>query len=170
MDNWLPFPAVCNLLCRVPSSRSLWDALVDSSVSIKGTGLGRDVSRHSDIVSYSTLAFVSFQGVGTNESALIEILCSRTDTELVAIKNEYQSVYGRTLETDLDGDTNGDFKDILIAILQRPVETNNNVVDVAKIKQVLTHSDKSVRQWGIEMDKATPSLFGYLSRTSACLK
>lgn len=75
------------------------------------------------------------KGVGTSESVLIEILCSRTDTELVAIKNEYQSVYGRTLEADLGGDTSGDFKDILITILQRPVETNNNVVDVAKIKQ-----------------------------------
>ncbi|KAM3724151.1 Annexin [Dirofilaria immitis] len=71
----------------------------------------------------------------TNESLLIEILCLRTGLELTAIKNEYQIIIGNKLENDIAKHTNGDLKDILMIIIQKPITTNDDIVDMEKIKQ-----------------------------------
>lgn len=57
------------------------------------------------------------QGLGTNESVLIDILCSRNTSELEAIANEYQNEFGKSLEEDIISDTSGDFKNLLVALL-----------------------------------------------------
>uniref|UniRef100_A0A0R3RKG0 Annexin n=1 Tax=Elaeophora elaphi TaxID=1147741 RepID=A0A0R3RKG0_9BILA len=66
-------------------------------------------------------------GLGTTEITLIDILCSRSDDELNAIKNEYQDEYGRTLESDIIGDTSGDFKELLLALLNNRRDQSESV-------------------------------------------
>ena len=50
--------------------------------------------------------------LGTKDSALIGIICSRTPSQLYAIKQAYQTMYRRTLEHHIDGDTSGDYRKV----------------------------------------------------------
>ncbi|CAI2349254.1 unnamed protein product [Caenorhabditis sp. 36 PRJEB53466] len=58
------------------------------------------------------------KGLGTNEKNLIEILTTRTNEEIEAAKNTYFMTYQKSLEDAVSADTSGDFKRLLIVILQ----------------------------------------------------
>lgn len=57
----------------------------------------------------------AMKGVGTDESDLIEILCTKSNSEINDIKACYEREYGRKLETDIAKETSGDFKGLLMA-------------------------------------------------------
>jgi len=59
-----------------------------------------------------------FQGLGTRESVLIEIMTTRSNSQIQAIKEVYFSLYEKSVESDIKGDTSGDFEDLLIALLK----------------------------------------------------
>ena len=59
----------------------------------------------------------AIKGAGTDEAALIEILCTRTPDEIKAIKEEYKKHFKKNLEKDVASDTSGDFKRILISMV-----------------------------------------------------
>lgn len=46
----------------------------------------------------------AIKGLGTKESALNDVLLSRSNADLTAIKHRYQQLYHRTLESDVKGD------------------------------------------------------------------
>ncbi|CEF64345.1 Annexin family and Annexin repeat-containing protein [Strongyloides ratti] len=58
----------------------------------------------------------SMKGLGTRENILIEIMCSRSNSEIHQIKSVYQQLYGRNLENDICGDTSGYFKNFLLCL------------------------------------------------------
>ncbi|XP_045617471.1 annexin B9 isoform X1 [Procambarus clarkii] len=58
----------------------------------------------------------AMSGIGTNERTLVEILCTRDNASLMAIKNAYYQHYRKKLENDLGGDTSGDFRRLLISM------------------------------------------------------
>lgn len=58
------------------------------------------------------LLYEAMQGIGTKDSALIGIICSRTPSQLYAIKQAYHTMYRRTLEHHIDGDTSGDYRKV----------------------------------------------------------
>uniref|UniRef100_A0AC35TRV1 Annexin n=1 Tax=Rhabditophanes sp. KR3021 TaxID=114890 RepID=A0AC35TRV1_9BILA len=60
--------------------------------------------------------YKAMSGLGTNESVLIEILCSRNNQQLHAIKQAYRTKYGHELERDIKSDTSGYFERILVAL------------------------------------------------------
>lgn len=47
----------------------------------------------------------AMKGAGTDERALIEILCTRTNAEIAAIKVAYKEQIGRDLEKDVTSET-----------------------------------------------------------------
>ncbi|VDM92353.1 unnamed protein product [Litomosoides sigmodontis] len=96
-----------------------------------------------------------------NESLLIEILCLRTNSEIDAIKNEYQTARGSSLETDVAKRVNGDLRDILLSVLQKSLVANNNdIVDVEKIR----HCVKKILGEKKKIDKlAMKNIIGSLS-------
>ncbi|GAB1607167.1 annexin A4 [Argonauta hians] len=51
--------------------------------------------------------------LGTDESTIVEILFTRTNEQIGLIKEEYEKLYGKTLEMDIAADTSGDFLDLL---------------------------------------------------------
>uniref|UniRef100_A0A1I7WR57 Annexin n=1 Tax=Heterorhabditis bacteriophora TaxID=37862 RepID=A0A1I7WR57_HETBA len=55
-----------------------------------------------------------FQGLGTKESVLIEIMTSRTNQQIVNISAVYKQLYNKDLERDLIGETSGSFKYIML--------------------------------------------------------
>ncbi|KAK0417513.1 hypothetical protein QR680_013057 [Steinernema hermaphroditum] len=58
----------------------------------------------------------AMQGLGTKESVLIELMCSRTNAQIVELKTTYRQLYGKELEGDLDGETSGCFKRLLVSL------------------------------------------------------
>jgi hypothetical protein len=60
----------------------------------------------------------AMKGLGTKEGVLSEIIGSRTPQELQAIKQVYAANYGETLENAVASDTSGDYKNLLLALLQ----------------------------------------------------
>ncbi|XP_070543641.1 uncharacterized protein [Ptychodera flava] len=58
------------------------------------------------------------KGLGTDEDALIEILCTRTNAEILAAKEEYDRMFKRSLEDDVISDTSGHFRRILVSCIQ----------------------------------------------------
>ncbi|XP_053176050.1 annexin A2-like [Scomber japonicus] len=75
----------------------------------------------------------SMKGLGTDEESLIEMVCSRSNDELVDIKKVYKDMFKKELEKDIAGDTSGDFAKLLLALVQTKRDEPSNVVDYQKI-------------------------------------
>ncbi|KAM3957154.1 annexin B10 isoform 4-T4 [Aphomia sociella] len=57
------------------------------------------------------------EGLGTDEHALIEILCTRTKREIAAIVEAYERLYNRPLAEHMCSETSGDFRRLLTLIV-----------------------------------------------------
>ncbi|XP_075070140.1 annexin A13 [Mixophyes fleayi] len=60
----------------------------------------------------------AMKGAGTNESLLIQILCTRDNKQIRNIKEAYKRLHDRDLEKDVQSETSGYFRKILISLLQ----------------------------------------------------
>ncbi|KAG7245343.1 hypothetical protein INR49_010793 [Caranx melampygus] len=77
----------------------------------------------------------SIKGLGTDEETLIEILCSRSNDELVEIKKVYKELFKKDLDKDVAGDTSGNFAKLLLALVQTKRADPSSIVDYEKIDQ-----------------------------------
>ena len=72
----------------------------------------------------------AIKGLGTDEKALIEILCTRPSNVIEEIKKRYGEMYpGRSLLKDIESDTSGNFRKILRSLLSanRPPNTQPDI-------------------------------------------
>lgn len=77
----------------------------------------------------------AIKGLGTDEEVLIEILCSRSNAELVEIKQVYKDWIKKDLDKDVAGDTSGNFAKLLLALVQTKRDEPSSVVDYEKIDE-----------------------------------
>merc|ERR1712226_1597069 len=56
------------------------------------------------------------EGAGTDEKAIIDILCTRDNGEIELIKRLYEKRFGKELVKDMRGDSSGNFKMILTSL------------------------------------------------------
>lgn len=73
----------------------------------------------------------SMKGAGTDESVLIELLCARSNNEIKAVKAAYETSFKRKLEKDIQSETSGHFKRLLVSQCNA-ARDENPVVDQAK--------------------------------------
>lgn len=73
------------------------------------------------------------KGLGTDDSVLIEVLCSRTNREINELKAAYSELQGRDLITDIRGDTSGDYQKLLLALAQG-TRDESYMVDLNQVK------------------------------------
>ncbi|KAI0207621.1 Annexin A7 [Lamellibrachia satsuma] len=57
----------------------------------------------------------AMKGAGTDEATLVEIMCSRTNDHIDAIKQAYEEEFERNLEEDFQNETSGNFKRLLVS-------------------------------------------------------
>ena len=70
--------------------------------------------------------YKAMKGLGTNEGVLIEIIGTRNSQQLQEIKDIFEKEYKNTLENWVNGDTSGNFRLLLIALLQCNRSNNPN--------------------------------------------
>jgi len=58
----------------------------------------------------------AMSGLGTKEKRLVDVLCTATNNDIRMMNASYQRLYGRPLEKDLQGDTSGHFRRLLVSI------------------------------------------------------
>ncbi|KAL1451343.1 hypothetical protein WDU94_005730 [Cyamophila willieti] len=89
-------------------------------------------------------------GVGTTESTLVEILCSTSNAEIHAIRQAYETEYKRSLDKDIEGDTSGHFKKLLISIAQGRRDENQSVDKRAAMEDAQKLYKAGELQWGTD--------------------
>lgn len=105
---------------------SVWDdldLLLDSPSSLTVTSSARGTVK--DKVNFKVEEDVSalrkaIEGLGTTEKTLIEVLTQRSNAQRQLIAKAYEKATGRKLVDDLEGDTHGDFEDLLVALVTPP--------------------------------------------------
>ena len=95
----------------------------------------------------------AMKGLGTDERALIEVICTRSNQEIHAIKAAYKEMYTRDLEKDLVSETSGHFKRLLVSCVQGNRDESTEV-DMAKAKREAEELYKAgEKRWGTDESK-----------------
>jgi len=90
------------------------------------------------------------KGLGTDEEALIELLTTRSNEQLNAAKQAYQTMFNRDIEKDIKSDTSGFFQKVLVSLLtaSRP---NTNMVDKTQAKiDAQSLLNLGAKKWGTD--------------------
>ncbi|PVD38915.1 hypothetical protein C0Q70_01540 [Pomacea canaliculata] len=92
----------------------------------------------------------AMRGAGTDEAALIEILCTRSNSQIHTINNTYKMMYGRKLEEDIISETSGHFRKLLVSMSvggrmeNQPVDMQKAQADAQKVYNA------GERRWGTD--------------------
>lgn len=70
------------------------------------------------------------KGFGTDEAKLINILCKRTYAQRQEISLVYKTSYGKDLTKNIESETSGDFRTLLVALLTKPM-----VIEATHLKE-----------------------------------
>lgn len=57
------------------------------------------------------------KGLGTDDSAVVRILASRSENDMVQIKKAFNLMYNSSLSDFIKSDTSGDYKRLCISLL-----------------------------------------------------
>ncbi|KAM7408636.1 hypothetical protein PAMA_002384 [Pampus argenteus] len=60
--------------------------------------------------------YKAMKGAGTKDTTLIRIMVSRSEVDMLDIRQEYVKNYHKSLYTDISGDTSGDYKKLLLKL------------------------------------------------------
>ncbi|XP_068169037.1 annexin A2-like [Antennarius striatus] len=93
----------------------------------------------------------SMKGLGTNEEKLIELLCSRSSSELSEIKKVYMEMFKRDLSSDVKGDTSGNFANLLLTLVETKRAEPSSIVDNEKIDE----DARALYEAGVKNEKGT---------------
>lgn len=92
----------------------------------------------------------AISGAGTDETTIVEILCTKTNKEIEEIKAIYKTEYGSNLEDDLCSDTSGYFRRLMVSLMASGREPEGSV-DKDKAKQdAQKFFDAGEKLWGTE--------------------
>lgn len=62
------------------------------------------------------------RGIGTDEDGLIDVLCKRPVAQRMEIVKVYKTNYGKDLIKDVKSETDGNFRDLLVALMTPTIE------------------------------------------------
>lgn len=92
----------------------------------------------------------AMSGAGTTESTLIEIMCSRTNDEIKAIKDAYKRLYKKDLAKELQSETSGYFKRLLYSLAQASRNEGDDVNSADAAADAKALHDAGEKSWGTD--------------------
>ncbi|XP_065571610.1 annexin B9-like [Artemia franciscana] len=92
----------------------------------------------------------AIQGLGTDEDALIEILAGCCNEEMEEIAEAYQNLYDTSLEDAVASDTSGDFRNLLVALVQGSRKEGHFVDEDAARADAITLYEAGEGSWGTD--------------------
>ncbi|XP_019338210.2 annexin A4 [Alligator mississippiensis] len=60
--------------------------------------------------------YKSMKGLGTDDDTLIRVMVSRCEIDMLSIRNEFKSMYGKSLYSFIKGDTSGHYRKVLLCL------------------------------------------------------
>jgi len=88
-------------------------------------------------------------GAGIDEQALIDVVCSKTPAEMENVKTAYKNLFDRDLIKDIESETSGDLRRILVSIATANRETKEVDVEEAKADADSLY-DAGEGKWGTD--------------------
>ncbi|XP_074652698.1 uncharacterized protein LOC141907047 [Tubulanus polymorphus] len=92
----------------------------------------------------------AMKGLGTDEDTLIEIICTRTNAQLNMIKQTYKKLYSRDVEKDVESETSGHYKRLLISCLQANRDENTEFDRNAAKADAQKLYEAGEKKWGTD--------------------
>uniref|UniRef100_V9KT54 Annexin n=1 Tax=Callorhinchus milii TaxID=7868 RepID=V9KT54_CALMI len=111
--------------------------------------------------------YQAMKGLGTTESTLTEILCSRTNEELHRITKTYKEAHKNDLDNSIKKDTSGLYRELLLALVKGIRCEPSNVIDYEQIDRdakdlhdaMTKKKEKDFPRWiSILTERSTPHL------------
>ena len=92
----------------------------------------------------------AMKGLGTDEDTLIEIIATRPNWMIKAINQKYEEIFKRNLQKDVESETSGTFKRLLISLLQgnRSENTKPDMAECEKCAKELYEAGE--KNWGTD--------------------
>ena len=75
----------------------------------------------------------AIDGMGTDEEALIDVMCTKSNSEMIELKNAYRQMYHKDLEREVGGDVSGYFKRLMVSLAA--AHRSDNPPDYARAAQ-----------------------------------
>ena len=57
------------------------------------------------------------EGLGTDDNLLIRVLITRSEIDMPQIKEEYKKLYGSDMYDDVNDDTSGNYRKVLLGLI-----------------------------------------------------
>jgi hypothetical protein len=73
----------------------------------------------------------AIEGLGTDEKAINETLGHRSKHEIQEIAKAYEHAYKKSMISDIKGDTSGNYKKLLVALINTPVQNKKELIEKA---------------------------------------
>jgi len=90
----------------------------------------------------------AMKGIGTRESVLIHVICTKTNAEIEAIKEAFSQLFERDLMKDLAGETSGELEEFLLSLLSAGREEDEEVDEDKANEEAQEIFDAGEGAWG----------------------
>ncbi|KAM9306481.1 annexin A4 [Pholidichthys leucotaenia] len=92
----------------------------------------------------------AMKGAGTEEACLIDILASRSNSEIQIINEVYKKEYGKKLEDAVCGDTSGMFQRVLVSLLTAGRDEGSSVNESQAVLDAKDIYEAGEARWGTD--------------------
>lgn len=130
------------------------DLMKDLQSELSGNFLDTVLARFKTRAEYDAIClFKALDGAGTDEACLIEVLTTRNNDEIKALKAEFKRLYNKDLEKMAVSDTSGHFKRLMVSLLQANRDESGKTDPAAALTDAQALYNAGEAKWGTDESK-----------------